>query len=134
MVRQCYNWLFTKSESPGSWFGIIAWWEIRRIPYNLIVGSVGLISLLLFFLFLSLAHEVKPGEDAIEPMALLAAPFVINIAYTFGWVAELFLYFIWRQRSNVIGPVLYKLGLYFSLVVVMLPSIVWCAIWIVRSS
>jgi hypothetical protein len=64
------NWLFAVPEEPRPWWKIIIWWEVRRIPYNLIVGSVGFISLLLFFLFINLAHELKPGEDAVEPMAL----------------------------------------------------------------
>jgi hypothetical protein len=133
MIKKCYNWLFAIPDGPRSWTGIIGWWELRRIPYNLIVGFLGLISLFFFFLFIHLAHELEPGEDAVEPIALLAAPFIINIAYTFGWLGELFLYFIWRQRSNVIGPVLYQLGLTFSIAVIFLPSVIWLLIWIVRS-
>ena len=32
---------------------------------------------------------LQPGEDAVEPMALLLAPFAMNLCYTAGWVAEL---------------------------------------------
>lgn len=106
--------------------------EARRIPYNVIVGLVGLIGLLLFFLFITLAHEIKPGEDAIEPMALFAAPFVINIAYTGGWLAELFLRIVWRERWPLLGPMFLKLGLSFSVIVVLLPAVVWCMIWLAR--
>ena len=50
--------------------------EFRRVPYNLIVGVIGAISLLLFFLFISLAHKLKPGyQDAVEPMALLVGTY-----------------------------------------------------------
>ena len=80
MIKRFYDWFLGVSEQPQTWLAIIGWWELRRIPYNLIVGGVGFISLLLFFLFINLAHELQPGEDAIEPLALLAAPVLLNIA------------------------------------------------------
>jgi len=133
MLRRCCDWLYAIPDEPQSILKRIAWWELRRIPYNLIIGVTGLISLLLFFLFINLAHELKSGEDAIEPIALLAAPFVINIAYTTGWIAELSLRLILRKRSNVLGVALFKFGLLVSIVVVLLPSVLWFVIWIVRS-
>jgi len=133
MGRRFFNWYFATPEEPRPWFKVIWWWEVRRIPYNLVVGLVGFISLLLFFLFITLAHELKPGEDAVEPLALMAAPFAINIAYTAGWMAELLLRIVWRERSAIVGPAFLRLGLSFSLVVVLLPAILWCIIGLVRS-
>lgn len=100
------------------------------MPYNLIVGTVGAVSFLLYLLCISLAHELKPGEDAIEPMALLAAPVAINICYTGGWIVELLLSAIRRKASSPLGPVLLKLGVGFSLIMVLLPSIVWLVTWL----
>ena len=134
MGRRFFNWYFATPEGPRPWFKVIWWWEVRRIPYNFVVGFVGFISLLLFFLFIALAHELKPGEDAVEPLALMAAPFAINIAYTAGWMAELLLRIVWRERSAIVGPAFLRLGLSFSLVVVLLPAILWCIIWLVRST
>jgi hypothetical protein len=84
----------------------------------LIVGMVGIVSLIFFFQFIHLAHGLKPGEDAIEPMALIAAPFALNIADTAGWAGELHLRLLWRIRSPAIGPALLILGLSFSLLLV----------------
>ncbi len=67
---------------------IVIWWEKRRIPYNLIVGTIGFISLLLFLLFITKSRELQPGEDAVEPMALFMAPILMNIGYTLGWFVE----------------------------------------------
>jgi len=134
MGRRFFNWYFATPKEPRPWYEVIWWWEVRRIPYNLVVGFVGFIGLLLFFLFIALAHELKPGEDAVEPLALMAAPFAINIAYTAGWMAELLLRIVWRERSAILGPSLLKLGLSFSLVIELLPAIVWCIIWLVRST
>src|SRR6185503_20909678 len=85
------EWMFSVREGERSATDIILWWELRRIPYNLIVGPTGLISLLLFYFFISRTNALKPGEDAVEPIALLAAPVVMNICYTAGWVVEGFL-------------------------------------------
>ena len=132
-MRRFFTWFFSRPSEPLSRLGIIAWWEIRRVPYNLIVGVIGAISLLLFFLFISLAHELKPGEDAVEPMALFVAPVAVNICYTGGWIAELLLSAVRRKGSALAGPVLLKLGVGFSIVILLVPSVVWFLIWIARS-
>ena len=79
------------------------------MPYNLIFALFGILSLLLFYAFISLTHELKPGEDAIESMALFMAPIAANICYTAGWIVELF-WFIVRKRKSNIGPALLKFG------------------------
>jgi len=133
IVRRFFTWFFSRPSEPLSRLGIVAWWEIRRIPYNLIVGIIGVISLLLFFVFISLAHELKPGEDAVEPMALFAAPIAANICYTGGWIVEFLLSAVRRKGSSSVGLVLLKLGVVFSVVIVLVPSVVWFVIWIARS-
>src|SRR5882724_6044548 len=84
------QWMFSVPEGPRSTSEIIIWWELRRVPYNIIIGAVGICSLVLFFFFVSHTKALKPGEDPIEPFALLAAPFVVNALYTLGWIAEVF--------------------------------------------
>ncbi|MDC4224478.1 MAG: hypothetical protein MPW15_09680 [Candidatus Manganitrophus sp.] len=132
-MTKALAWFFETPVEPRPWWKVITWWELRRIPYNLAVGVVGLISFLFFFLFIHLAHELKPGEDAIEPLALFVAPILINFAYTAGWVSELLLRFFWRSGPHPVGPVLLKLGLIFSIAVVLLPSTLWFVIWLWRT-
>jgi hypothetical protein len=137
MLSRFFKWYFVAPKELYSWGDVIVWWEVRRIPYNLIVGLAGIVSLPLYFLFLCLADGIKPGEDAIEPMALIVAPIVIpiviNIAYTAGWMVELILYIVRRKYSPAIGPALLVLGLSFSLFVIFFPSVVWCVAWICKS-
>jgi hypothetical protein len=132
-MRPFFKWLVTPPKNPESWFHVIGWWELRRIPYNLIVGLLGIANLFMFFLFIHLAHGLEPGEDAVEPLAIIFAPIVINILYTAGWMAELILRIIWREKSPDIGPILFKLGISFSLFAIFFPSTFWFVIWIVRS-
>jgi len=119
------EWMFSVREGERSATDIILWWELRRIPYNLIVGSTGLISLLLFYFFISRTNALKPGEDAVEPIALLAGPVVMNICYTLGWVVEGFLAKTHSADDEVLGPKLLRSGLKLSLFVVILPSVFW---------
>jgi hypothetical protein len=133
MITRAITWLFAPPEEPRQWWQVIAWWELRRIPYNLIVGGVGFISLLLFYLFISLAQGVESGIDAIEPLALLIAPILLNMAFTAGWLGELFLRIAWQVQSPIIATAFLKLGLSFSLLVAILPSVIWSCIWIARS-
>ena len=130
-MKRFFTWYFSRSPEKNSWLGIISWWEIRRVPYNLILAFVGTISLLLFFAFITMANELKPGEDAIEPMALFMAPIAANVCYTAGWIVELF-WLILRKKKSHIGPTLLKFGLGFSLVIVIFPAAAWFAIWVTR--
>lgn len=125
------RWLFGRPEEPRNPFQVILWWELRRIPYNLIVGGAGTISLLLFYFFIVHSHVLRPGEDAVEPMALIIAPFVINILYTGGWVVELVIY-LFLRRATRIGPILLAVGTAFSLCVIAVPGVVWGLFWLVH--
>jgi hypothetical protein len=125
-------WMFTVSEGERSAADIILWWELRRIPYNFIVGITGLCSLLLFYFFISRTNALKPGEDAVEPIALLAAPFVMNICYTVSWVVEAFLDKAHSEDGEFLGPKLLKSGLKISVFVAILPAAFWGGYWLLQ--
>jgi hypothetical protein len=120
----------TRPTPADSLWDIIGWWERRRVPYNLFLAVVGLPSLLLFYWTMNASHSVPPGEDAVEPMAVIVAPVLANIAYTLGWIAE----GVGRNRPWVspAGPRLMRMGLWFSLFVVVFPSLVGIAAFLSR--
>ena len=70
-----------------------------------------------------------PGEDAFEPLSLILVPILINICYTFGWIVETWLIRKGKGSSLIYGTRLLKIGLIFSLFVVLLPSVVWGLTW-----
>ena len=68
---------------------------------------------------------IEPGEDLVEPLIIIVAPVLFNIAYTFGWIAEIFLLLIWRDGSVLVGPILFKLGVSFTVICIALPTVLW---------
>jgi hypothetical protein len=105
---------------------IIAWWETRRLRYNVLVGLVGIVTWLLVLCVGSLA--VKPGVDFEEPIMMIVGPAIYaalaNLCFTLGWIVDTSLY-KGRPRER-----LWKAGLVFSLVLTALPGIwavvAWC--------
>ena len=132
VVSQFLNWFFAVPTGKRTLWTIIAWWELRRIAYNLIVGSVGVCSLLLFFFFITHSGALGPGEDAEEPMGIIAAPFLMNICYSSGVFLEILLFWRNREQSREVGPKLLRIGFYFSLVVVLIPSVLWGLTWLIH--
>ena len=88
----------------------ILWWEKRRIPYNLIILVAGVIAIALIEVVGG--RLVHPGEDAIEPVAMLigvvAYALAANLCYTFSWITEI----AWSQgdTSRTESPALQNLS------------------------
>lgn len=127
VVRKVIEWYFFAPNEPRGFMEIVGWWELRRIVYNFVIGSVGLVSLILFFIFAEASHKIPPGDDLVEPVALLFAPIFINVCYTAGEILELIFGRIWEYNEGD-GPwatTLLKLGTGTSLVLVLFPSVYW---------
>lgn len=108
---------------------VILWWERRRFTYNVVIGLVGIMSVLLFTEFITSSGGLQPGQDAVEPIALLLAPFIINICYTAGWVVELAIRMV-RGYNPRVGPTLLAVGTGFSLFVFLFPTVFWGVRWL----
>ena len=100
---------------------IIAWWERRRLAYNAWVGGAGLVSLGTVGFYNALA-----GGEAMFPQGLLlAAVFggMANLCYCFGPATELLLEKLWGRRVLPAGPMLYRMGLTFSVGLALFPTL-----------
>jgi cytochrome bd-type quinol oxidase subunit 1 len=113
--------MVTRPTPADSLWSIIGWWERRRVPYNLFLAAMGIPSLVLFYWAMDASHTLQSGEDAVEPMAVIVAPLLANVAYTVGWMVE----GIGRNRPWVSpdGPRLMRMGLSFSLFVMLAPTL-----------
>jgi hypothetical protein len=113
-MRRFAHWLFADPPGARSLWGVVGWWELR-IPFNIIVGDTAPC------VWLSTAGPLLPagrltyGEDAVEPIALLAAPLGINLLYTLGWLVELPARLLNPGLTPRFGPYLLQLGLVLGL-------------------
>jgi hypothetical protein len=123
--RRFASWLFLAPTDPAPAWRVVAWWEARRLPFNVIVGTYGVLCLAVFFLAITSSGHLQPGEDAVEPIALIAAPFVINLLYTLGWLVEIPARVYVPGLSPRFGPLLLKLGLGFGLFLITGPAALW---------
>lgn len=124
-MKRFTEWLFTNPQEPGSLWRVIAWWELRRLPFNIIVGAYGALGFVIFLWAITTSGHLQPGEDAVEPIALLAAPFVVNLLYTLGWLVEVSARHLVPGLSSGFGPMLLKLGFGLGLFLITIPGVFW---------
>jgi hypothetical protein len=124
-LRHFTAWFFLSPTDSIAPKRIVAWWEARRLPFNIIVGAYGILCLVVFFAAITTSGHLQPGEDAVEPLALIAAPIVVNILYTLGWIVELTYRRIQPDLSLRFGPRLLKVGLGLGLFFSTLPAAFW---------
>ncbi|NLX96533.1 MAG: hypothetical protein GXY83_10190 [Rhodopirellula sp.] len=124
-MRRLAAWFFSSPRLPISPWSTIVWWELRRIPFNILVAVYGTACLIIFFWAITTSGQLGPGEDAVEPVALLATPLVINALYTLGWLVEVPVRWFVPSLSSRLGPVLLKVGLGLGTVLISLPAAIW---------
>lgn len=104
----------------GNRLDIIVWWEVRRIPYNLVLGLIGCIDLIA----MAFANMLGPLVAVGSILFAVAA----NVCYTAGWVTEL----VWIGHSlgteREFAPRAFRAGLAFSCVLTSLPF--WIALFV----
>jgi len=111
--------------------GILAWWERRRRPYNLAVGSAGLVTLAF-----GVGQAWLPWglPFALGGVVLPAAAFglMANVCYLLGPVAEIAIDRLWGRTVLPIGPTLYRIGLTFSIGLALFPILIMMIGWVAR--
>jgi hypothetical protein len=120
-------WLFSSPGEPIDTGVVFAWWETRRPAFNLVVGAYGILCFAVFLAAILASGFLAPGEDAIEPMAFFAAPIVVNVLYTLGWIVEGTARSLDRdgELSPRFGPRLLMAGLGLGLLLCSVPAVYW---------
>ena len=113
---------------------IWSWWEKRRLPYNLWVGSAGLFTLAASYLLAVL----PPGTMALPPVGLLWRPVVVfgvlaNVFYTSGALVEVVTHKLWGRQLLPVGPALYRMGLTFSVGLALFPLLIMMISWVLSA-
>jgi len=114
-------------------YDAIVWWELRRLAYNGILLATGACS---FGIIEGIgAQLVQPGDDVVEPMALIVGGIVFvagaNACYTLGWITEL----LWSGGNTAltegVRQTVYRRGLILSVVVAAVPGVLIPLTWLV---
>ncbi len=111
------------AHKPQETLNIIGWWESRRLFYNVVVGLTGLVSLV-FLRFLCMNHIFNAsalGGVLIMLWGAFCVAIMANVCYTAGCICDSFARHFWKEKAESFGPILFSLGLIFSLLVVALP-------------
>ena len=108
---------------------VIGWWESRRIPYNLIVGTAGILTCVIVGV-VGLGSSIFFGSDFGLPDPPLFAVFgiliyaiVANVCYTGGWVAEIAVRKLWPREADRFATLSFATGLAFSISLTLVPGI-----------
>lgn len=120
---------FYRDPSDSNPLRTFAWWEIRRIPYNLVVGTFGVVSGAICLITGALCEHFVgdpigiPDPPFVALLAVVAYGVMANVCYTGGWVAELLVHKIWPGKGNDFGRISFFLGLVFSILLTLAPGI-----------
>lgn len=120
------------APAPRNVRSILAWWEKRRLPYNLAVGTCGAASVTWIFV----GEFVITGGRviAIAPwQGILLFGVLANVCYTLGPTVEILLDKLWGRDVLPVGPALYRMGLTFSVGLALLPGMFMSVSMIMRT-
>jgi hypothetical protein len=120
------------APAPRTAHGIVRWWERRRLPYNLFVGGAGLLTLGYVLLL-----ETVVWRSPLEPGILLpvvAFGVGANVCYGLGPLVEIAAEKLSGRALLPVGPVLYRMGLTFSVGLALLPSLLATAAAVVYTA
>jgi len=94
---------------------IVAWWERRRLIYNILLAPYTFLVVLTMFLRAG-GYDLTIIRVSAPLMFLVSAVFVVpaNLWYIGGWLTELCAVKILRFAGRRTGPVLMMAGLVFS--------------------
>jgi len=99
---------------------IIGWWEKRRLPYNLIVGGTGLVTMTVGSLIMALNGEFEPLVwFRVGVFWLVAA----NVSFTLGAAIEIALHKFFGRGLLPAGPLLFRAGVTASVGATLFPII-----------
>ncbi len=99
---------------------IIRWWERRRLPYNLIVGGTGLVTMAFGAALTAVVATLQPVD--MFRMAIWWGVWA-NVCYSLGPVVEIALDKLFGRRLLPTGPLLFRAGVTVAVGVTLLPII-----------
>jgi len=107
----------------------IGWWELRRIPYNIVVGCAGLVTCVITGAG-ALASELLfhadfglPDPPIFGVVIIFLYAITANVCYTGGWSVELISRKLWPQRTHGYAVWTLSLGVALSVLTTLAPGL-----------
>jgi hypothetical protein len=126
---------------------IVAWWELRRIPFNLVVGVAGIASCLIVGAVAIITEALLGSVGWMPDSPLFALVWVLiygmmaNVFYTGGWVAELIVKRACPEDAASFPTLSFSLGLALSALLTLSVGVVigvagglWLVVCLVRGT
>lgn len=97
---------------------VVQWWESRRLAYNAVVGTTGLVTL-------GVANAIEltfgNGWFPVPWQAIVAYGLAANVCYTAGWMVENVVERMLGRPVYGLGPAMFRYGLVLSVGITLLP-------------
>jgi Zn-dependent protease with chaperone function len=120
--------LFRRDSPVGSGLESLVWWEARRIPYNLIVGSAGIVTCVVVIAIAAAAEIFFHSEFGLPDPPLFAILGIIlygilaNVCFTGGWITELFFRRYSPREADRFAINSFFYGVIFSVLLTLSPA------------
>ncbi|HEX9107717.1 MAG TPA: hypothetical protein VF832_10825 [Longimicrobiales bacterium] len=131
-MSQIVQALFPTPDYRRTTLSLLQWWESRRLVYNGIVGGTGLITAGFVELF-ALLPPTDLRHFGVPLPGILIWGIAANVCYTLGWVVEASMERVWKREAPLIGPVLFRQGVAFSVGLTLLPIAIAALGWLGRA-
>ena len=133
LFKKLYDRPTFKRELPASdALDVLRWWESRRIFFNLVVGSAGIITCGLMIVCAFVSEPIVgeaiglPDGPLLGIFAIFAYAILANIFYTSGWICELLARtFTTAEKSSTIAIRAFRAGVTISVALTLSP-VVFC--------
>ena len=129
--------LFSRKKPAASAKDVIAWWESRRVSYNLLVGAAGIFSCMIVAVDVAATRYLWRAEGGLpDPpifllFGILGYGIAANLCFTVGWLAELVIRSLWAAESDRLAVLSFKIGLVFSVFLTLIPAFIFGAFGII---
>jgi hypothetical protein len=121
--------LFRRDSPATSGVDSFVWWEARRIPYNLIVASAGIVTSLMIIAIAAGAGIFFHSDFGLPDPPIFAILGVIlygimaNVCFTGGWITELFIRHFSPREADRFAPNSFFCGVIFSVLLTLTPAV-----------
>ena len=121
--------LYPSTAHPRTLLAKLAWWEARRLKFNVVVGGTGVFTLLT----VGLIGLIPPGIPmGLDWHPIVAYGLLANLCYSFGFPLELGLRKLLGPNAPPVGPALFRQGLAFAVGLTLLPIVLISVAWVAR--